>query len=330
MTAGALAAPLSLSGRYAEQGQAAAAAIDAWGQARGVPIEIHDDRSDPQRSAEIALELAARYEALLGPYGSGPARAVAAALADGGTVVWNHGGAAVTGQRGRWVDVLSPAERYWSHLPQALSAIVASLDSVAVLTGPSEFGRAVGAGAERALARAGHAPICRLDFDELSAANAADEAIGRGATVVVSGARIEEELALAQALAGRGVIGALVVCGIQRIADEIGSGVEGWIGPVQWAPALGRPPIGIGREPEYPAAQALAACLLVERARLRAARPEDATALWDAARGLHTNTFFGAFSVDDTGRQIGHAPSLVRWVGGRDGPERVPVAVATD
>ncbi len=328
MTNPGLAAPLALSGRYAEQGRAAAAAIEEWGAARGVAVEILDDRSEPSRSGRIALDLATRHSVLLGPYGSGPARAVAAALADAETVVWNHGGAAVSGARGRWVDVLSPADRYWAQLPAALAELGDDPGRVAIVAGRTEFGRTVAAGADGALRRAGVTPLCRLDYGETSAASVVAEAVELGAAVVVSGARIEDEIALGKALAGSGARGALVVCGIARAAEEIGSGIEGWIGPAQWAPEVAVPPIDIGPRPEYPAAQALAACLLHERAQLRAVRRDDPGALWDAAVRLGTRTFFGAFGVDRSGRQIAHAPALVRWERAEGRLRRTLLAVA--
>lgn len=329
MTARVLAAPLSLSGRYADQGRAAAAAVEAWGAARGVSIEIHDDASDPEEAARIALALSRRFGVVLGPYGSGLSRAVAAALASTRTVVWNHGGAAMTGARGRCVDVLSPAHRYWAALPRALSAIGVGIDRVAVASGTTAFGRTVAMGAERALLEAGSVPLCRLEFDESSAPAAAEAAMALGADVIVSGGRIEEELSLARAISGRGMIGALVVCGIRRAVEEIGSGLEGWLGPVQWTPVHRPPPIDIGPEPEYPAAQALAACLLLERSELRVAPPRRADEFWDAARQLRTRTFFGEYAVDREGRQLAHAPVLVRWVRSEAGLRRVPVAMAS-
>ncbi len=128
--------------------------------------------------------------------------------------------------------------------------------------------------------------------------------------------RIEDDLGLGRALAGAGVRVALVVCGIRRAADELGPAVRGWLGPAQWVPAREgggpEPPVALAPDAEYPAAQALAAGLVAREA-LALAGSAAPDALWDAARSLETATFLGPFRVDGDGRQLAHAPVLVRW-----------------
>ena len=66
----------------------------------------------------------------------------------------------------------------------------------------------------------------------------------------------------------------------------------------------------LGVPPDYPAAQAYAACLIAQRC------PEEAGAgdesLWRAAWALDCGTFFGRFHIDSaTGLQVGHETVLV-------------------
>jgi hypothetical protein len=83
---------------------------------------------------------------------------------------------------------------------------------------------------------------------------------------------------------------------------------DGTLAPVQWHPDLGGPE---GVE-DYVAAQAYAVALIAERClELDSADPVA------TARPLSTSTFFGAFELDETGLQVGHRLSVVRWQGGR-------------
>lgn len=316
-------APLALTGRDATMGRQAAAGIEAYARLRGARVEVVDHASDAGRAAAAARELAGRVDLLLGPYGSGATRAVVEATADADVVLWNHGGAAVPRPAGRIVDVLGPAAAYWRELAAVLTVLDADPGRVALLHGDTGFGREVIAGARTSLAAAGARPVLeRIVAGEGDAAEAVAAALAAGATSVVGAGRPDQELALARALAGRRVHVGLVVCGVARAAEWIGEAVLGWFGPAQWLGADARLPRGA----EYPAAQALAACLVGERAAALAGSTRPGP-LWDAARALRTRTLIGPFAVDGEGRQTAHAPLVVRWERGPRGPERRAVAV---
>jgi len=317
------AAALALSGRYAGPGRQAAGGLAAWARQAGAGLEIEDAGSDPEETARRYVRLARRADVLFGPYGSGPTRAVAAGLASDRAVLWNHGGSAAPPAGGRLVSVIGPAERYWAGLADVLAADGRDLGRVAVLRAPTGFGRAVAAGAVASLAAAGHGPLVEDDFDESTAARAAEDALDAGAAAVVGCGRIEDDLALGRALAGAGVGVGLVVCGVSLAAHELGDAVAGWLGPATWWPDGPAPPVPLWPDADYPAAQALAAGLVAEEA-VRAAGGAEPDALWEAARGLRTRTFLGPFAVDEEGRQVAHAPSIVRWTLDPDGPARVP------
>ncbi|MGH2660599.1 MAG: hypothetical protein ACRDHS_13315, partial [Actinomycetota bacterium] len=71
-----------------------------------------------------------------------------------------------------------------------------------------------------------------------------------------------------------------------------------------------------GAPPDYPAAQAYAACLIAQRC-LEEAGGDDES-LWRAACALDCGTFFGRFHIDPaTGLQVGHEVVLVQWRRGR-------------
>jgi len=117
---------------------------------------------------------------------------------------------------------------------------------------------------------------------------------------------------------------------MQEFPQALGTDAEGFFGPSQWEPRLDYVPDfgpgpdevteGIraqGTPPDYPAAQAYAACLIAQRC-LEEAGGADDESLWRAACALDCATFFGRFRIDPaTGLQVGHEMVLVQWRGGR-------------
>ncbi len=318
------AAALALTGRYSPMGRQAAAGLRAWAAARGAELRIEDDGSDAAGSARLLAGLAGGADIVFGPYGSGPARAVAREMAGRPEVVWNHGGAAVPRTGARMVDVLGPAGAYWRGLPAALAALAEDPARAAIVRCPGGFGAGVAEGAARALAAAGLPAAPVIDLDPADPGAAVRAARDAGARWVVGGGRIEDDLALGRALAGTRLRAGLVVCGVALAARELGDGVRGWIGPAQWLPGGPPAPVALPPGADYPAAQALAAALLAERA-AELAGSVAPDALWDAARAMRTATFLGPFAVDETGRQTAHAPLIVVWRGRGAGLRRDPL-----
>ena len=301
-------------------GSQSAAGLRAWAAGSGVRLRIEDDRSDPGLSARLASELAGVADLFFGPYGSGPGRAVAEAMAARPEVIWNHGAAATARTGARMVDVLGPAESYWRGLAGALAA-QAGGTRVALVAAPGGFAAAVHEGARRALEDAGVAPVATGDLAAEEPAVVVARAVAAGAAWIVGGGRIEDDLALAREAADAGLRAALVVCGVHVVLEQLGDRVVGWLGPVQWDGDTGRLPLPLPPDADYPAAQALAAGILAGRALALAGTTEPA-AIWDVARALRTSTFLGPFAIDVEGRQTAHAPAIVRWEPGSAGPVR--------
>jgi branched-chain amino acid transport system substrate-binding protein len=294
-------------------GRQAAGGLAAWARAEGVSLRIEDAGSEPAQTACRYRALAGTVDLLFGPYGSGPMQAVAEALAGRADVVVNHGGAVHPETGARVVSVIGPADRYWAGLADVLADDGVPLDRVAVLHAASGFGRTTASGAVASLAAAGARPVAVEAFDAESAAVIAARVLHEGAAAVVGCGRIEDDLALGRALAGTRVAVGLVVCGVSLAAEALGDAVEGWFGPAQWWPDGPPPPIALPPGADYPAAQALAAGLVAGEIVVAAGTTEP-DAVWDAARRLRTETFLGPFAVDAAGRQVAHAPHLVRWV----------------
>jgi hypothetical protein len=290
-------------------GRQAAAGLEAWARHAGADLLVEDDRSDADRSAALTVAMAGPADLLFGPYGSGPGRAVAAAMAGRPEPVWNHGAAAVEPRGGaRLIDVLGPARAYWRGLPEVL----AGEGPVALVRSPGGFGAEVAAGAADALRAAGVPPDAAVDLDPGRPGDAVDAALAAGARWVVGGGRMEDDLELARAALAAGLRCALVVMGVAAAREALGDAVAGCVGPVQWDGERAGWPFALPPGADYPAAQAAAAGMLAERALALAAGPGP-DALWDAARAMRARTPLGPFAVDADGRQTAHAPAIVRW-----------------
>ena len=191
----------------------------------------------------------------------------AVALARGGAVVWNHGGAADDVQRlPGVVSVPSPASRYLVALGRAVAELRPGA-RIAVLAAPGRFFRLALEGLEHEAAAIGW---------ELVAEPAEADA-------VVCCGPIQWEVDQLRRLAGTAALLGGISPGLSAFPGLLGGDPEGLLAPVQWhgdVPA--RPELGPDSVPleDYVAAQAYAAALIAERC--LELDPEDPLA---AARG---------------------------------------------
>ena len=266
--------------------------------------------------------MAGSADLLFGPYGSGPGRAVAAAMAGRPEPVWNHGAAAVEPRgRARLVDVLGPARAYWRGLPDVLAGRGAGRARAR----PRRLRR-------RGRGRRGRRPGGRRDAARARSSTStrrgrgtrSSGAVAAGARWVAGGGRMEDDLALAEAAVAAGLRCALVVMGVAAA----GRGARGRRRRVRRAGRSGTATAPAGRSrcrraPTTPPPRPRPPGILAERA-LELAGGGGADALWDAARGMRAATPLGPFAVDADGRQTAHAPAIVRWepAAGRPRPAR--------
>jgi ABC-type branched-subunit amino acid transport system substrate-binding protein len=270
------------------QGRSLRAGLEAWARDSGRELRLEDDGSDPQVAVQVHERLAQMgCNPVLGPYGSDTTRAVA--LARSGTVVWNHGAAADDVQRlPGVVSVATPVTRYLVAVARAAAALDGAR-RVAILTAPGSFARLARQGLEREAVELGVHVV----------ANPAE------ADCVLLCGPVEWEARRFRDLAGWNVVFGGVSPGLPD-APQVWP--EGTLAPVQWHPDLGAPR-GVR---DYVAAQAYAAALIADRC--LELEPTDPLS---AARNLSTATFFGRFELDESGLQVGHRLSVVRWRRGR-------------
>jgi branched-chain amino acid transport system substrate-binding protein len=346
-------ASVSVSGRYALQGRQVLAGLRAWVQAvnAGGGLKVHgigaraplrlvyyDDASSPALAAANAERLldADAVEVLIGPYASDLTRAVLAVARRRGRVVWNHGGASddIHVEGGRAVGILTPVSLYFGGLIELARSLDSDAAGVALLhRRGSSFGRLAALGVRAA---ASDAMFVTDVVTYSSLGSELPEVIVRlerqRPDVVISAGSFDDEVVLARAFLESGLrpkaIG-LAAAAMQEFPQALGTHAEGFLGPSQWEPRLAYvPDLGPrpdevaeairaqGATPDYPAAQAYAACLIAQRC-LEEAGADDES-LWRAACALDCATFFGRFRIDPaTGLQVGHEIVLVQWRRGR-------------
>ena len=346
-------ASVSVSGRYALQGRKVLAGLGAWVEAvnAGEGLRVHgagararvrlvyyDDASSPAKAAANAERLldADAVEVLIGPYASDLTRAVLPVAGRRGRVLWNQGGASddIHTGAGRAVGILTPVSRYFGGLIELARSLDRDAARVTLLhRRGSGFGRlaalGVGAAASDAMFVTDVVTYSSLGSD-LPRVMASLQR--QRPDVVISASSFDDEVVLARALLESGLrpkaVG-LAAAAMQEFPEALGTDAEGFLGPSQWEPRLasiadfGPGPDeaaeGIraqGAPPDYPAAQAYAACLIAQRC-LEEAGADDES-LWRAACALDCATFFGRFRIDAaTGLQVGHEVVLVQWRRGR-------------
>ena len=358
--------PVSLTGQFRVQGQQTLAGIREWaedvnragglavgnGPARPVRLAAYDDASDRETVRDVTRRLIVDdgVDLLIGPYSSVLTSAAAEVAQEHGRLLWNQGGASPNVyQRGNpWVvGVLTPATEYLAGLPELVRRASPAAQSLALLRASTgAFPRDVCSGVEERAAALGLRTVLTRQFDA-AAQDFSDEVEAvreSGADVLVVAGRFQNDLLLAEQLAGSGArFGAVVVvaAGVQGFQERLGPRAEGFAGPSQWEPGAASgygaaaeygPPAEqviaslyrAGRRAgfplagavDYPMAQAYAVGVVAQRCLQEAGAIEDA-ALRQAAAALDFSTFYGRFKIDATGRQVGRQALLVQWHQGR-------------
>lgn len=316
-----------LSGPLARFGKAGASALALWAERSGISLEVID--AYPSAASAVRAAQAGRPDVLFGPYGSGPARAAAAA---GTGVIWNHGGATARLVRPaypRVVNVVSPAYRYLAAVLDTLVADSLGAGSeVVVLHVDTGFGREAADGAAAAARRLGlrHRSVAFRPGragDVLAQIAAGD--------VLLSAGSFDDDVTVAQwSSEHRWRAVGLVAAGVDELRDAIGERVAGLYGPCQWFDDGTADPVdgptsawfsrcyrgANGTEPPYPAAAAFAAGVVWQRCVTEAGTVEPEQ-VWVESQRLDTTTLFGRFRVAPlTGEQTGHQVRVVQWRGG--------------
>ena len=333
-------AALSLSGGNVRQARMAAAglvqAVEDAARAGGVTVggrrlvpqlALLDD-GGTAAGLRHALDLLARADLLIGPYGSGLAGEAGSWAAEHDRVVWNHGGSADEVETRPWlVSLASPTSRYLASVVEAVAGDAPG-GRVLVAAGAGPFGRAAAGGAADAAAALG------LDVMPVARPDEVPDRVD--ADVLLLAGSFDDDVAVVRRLTARPPIVAAVAGGLREFADAVGAGrAEGVLAPSQWEEGTRfRPDVGpravdvlrglrsrlapglapgtAGAHVEYPAAQAYAAVTLALHCLSETAGGNDET-LRSAARSLRCTTFYGRYGLGPDGRQTDHEILVTQW-----------------
>jgi branched-chain amino acid transport system substrate-binding protein len=308
-----------------------------------VPLQLiaYDDRSRRRDVEQLTEQLISidRVDFLIGPYSSGLTHAAALIAEAHQKALWNHGGSsdALMRQGFRWsIHLPTPASDYFAGLFSCLRSQGAAAGYSAIVQRPrGTFSTEVAAGIRQHAERSDFPvlppfvfPADPDDSGQMSALGAALAAANPA--VIIAIGRYEDDVALLRQLA-RIPLGNVVIAAIaapmQEFKRDLQELANGSVGPSQWESGP-QPPVDVGpssaafvdrfrqrfgRRPDYPAAQAYAAGLILQRCVALADTCSDA-ALRAAAETLACRTFYGDFRLNAaSGRQVGHETVLVQW-----------------
>ena len=319
-----------LTGPLAMYGRVAGEAVRLWAdQAAGPePVNLRLYDAHPDRVSAVRQAEASRPDVLFGPYGRGPAVAVARATS---RLVWNGGGATARLAAPEFenvVNIPAPATSYFEGGLEAIRAADPQVASLVVIHTGRGFSGEVARGAVSAAERVG-----MRCAEVLFRPGHAGESLSRapGGDVLAMVGSFEDELEMVGAVRRRRWRAVLsVAAGVDEVLEALGDRREGLLGPAQWVPGVApRPEVGpdaewfvssfrrrFGAFPPYPAVQALAAAVIWSEC-VRSAGTLDESALLVQARRLDSRTLYGAFRLDPlTGLQVGHRVVTVQWQGG--------------
>ena len=312
-----------------------------------LPVELiqYDDESHPTTAADLTRRLIQddEIDILFGPYSSRLTLA-AAPVADANEVVlWNHSGAtdALYDEEFHWlVSVLSPASRYFHGLLDVIRLIDQSASRVAMFWSSSgTFGHAVTSGAKHRARERGYTIVEERSWEPPlnDAASLLEPLREANPHLVLAAGSFDDDTSLIQELIIEDIrtkaLG-VVAAGISAFGEQLGETAAGVFGPSQWepdsafAPDHGPSPTEVielfettdVQVTDYPAAQAFAtgivieACLAANNSDDPVLETVDQRRLRRTAETADFTTFFGRFRVDsETGKQVGHTPSIVQW-----------------
>ena len=197
------------------------------------------------------------------------------------------------------------------------------------------FSAEVASGAQQQAERGGFAVLSPFLYpdDPNHLMSLAEALAAADPVVLIAVGRYDDDVTLIRTMGqmSRGIkVIAAVGAPMRAFWNDLEGLADGCIGPSQWEPeAAGTPDVGLssaafierfhqrfGQIPDYPAAQAYAAGLILQRCVMLAGTCVDADLRAAAAR-LTCRTFYGDFRVDpQTGAQVGHEAVLVQWQGG--------------
>ncbi|MCE4604780.1 MAG: amino acid ABC transporter substrate-binding protein [Aeropyrum sp.] len=255
-------APLSLSGKYAKEGEMSlmgALAVVNWindqggikvgGKTYKLEFIFYDDESNPDRVVSLVEKLIAEDNVnfLLAPYSSGLTAKAAPIAEKYGAIMLSHGGASdkiFTQGYEFIVQILTPASRYFVSVLDMVKAIDPEAKTVAIVYKESEFARTVAEGAKSYAESLGFEVVYFKSYpaDAQDLTPVLQPLKDINPDVLIGGGHFADGQLLARQLYELGIkpklIGLLVAPAIPDFYDNLGEAAEGIVYPSQWEPKV--------------------------------------------------------------------------------------------
>ena len=315
---------------------------------RKIELITEDDKSDPAAAVKIYESLITdkKVDAILGPYGSASADAVAEVSEKHHMpMIAPLAGTSAIFKKGRKYVfmVQSPAETWLEGLLDL--AVKRGLKTVAVIYEDTLFPRTAASGAVEFAKRKGLTVVLNEAYPKGTADFTALLTKVRAANpdVLAAGTYYEDAVAITRQLKTLDVnprmFGATVGVDLPKFHETLGKSAEFVYGATQWDPGLitlragGLVPVARqypgakefvedhqkmfpGADLSYHSAAGYSGCELLHEA-IRRAGSLDKEKVREALLKLEMNTVFGPFRVDAGGFQVGHKALMVQWQDGK-------------
>ena len=319
-----------------------------------IPLEYkyYDMESKKETIAPLLQRLVTtdKVEFLVAPYSSGLTMAGAIVAERLGIIYLDHGGASdnIFEQGYEYiVQTIGPGSSYHAGTLEMVRKLDPSAKRVALVYEDAEFSRSVAIGTRVAAKKLGFDivfdrtyPMKVTDLTPLlSDMKASDPEIILGGGHLADGQLLTKQLA--ELNINPKLVSLLAAASLTAFGEALGDIAENVIGPSHWeygvtfseatAKKEGLTWIGPGQDeyvklfkaavgrdtdPDYHAAEATASILALVMG-IEKADSMDTDKVRSALGDLTFMSFYGAWDIDDTGKQIGHSMVDVQWQGGK-------------
>jgi branched-chain amino acid transport system substrate-binding protein len=311
---------------------------NASGGVLGRPVQmvIYDDQSDPATGARLYERLLTEdnVHLILGPYSSSVTQAVAQVTERAGQPMLAAGASAgdIWARDYQYIfGVYSVAEDYFKDIITVI-APEQGYTTAAIMYEDTLFPTSTAAGAAAHCEDAGIEVLINEVYptEATDVSSVLTRVRDADPDLLIGGSYLPDSVLIVRQSKELGVnprAYAFSVGAAQPdFVESLGADAEYVLGPSMWEPGIETPGNAdfvaeymamFDREPDYHSAAGYSACQVLEQAVTTVGNIDDLDAIRDEMLAMELPTVLpGAFSVDETGKQIGHIPLTVQWQGG--------------
>jgi branched-chain amino acid transport system substrate-binding protein len=303
---------------------------------RPVQMVIYDDQSDPATGARLYERLLTEdnVNLILGPYSSSVTQAVAQVteragqpmLAAGASAgdIWARGYQYIFG-------VYSVAEDYFRDIITVI-APAQGYTTAAIIYEDTLFPTSTASGAAAHCETAGIEVVINEVYptEATDVSSVLTRVRDADPDMLIGGSYLPDSVLITRQSKELGVNPRMYAFSVGAaqpdFVEALGADAEYVLGPSMWEPAIETPgnaeflaayQAKFNREPDYHSAAGYSACQVLEQAVTTVGNVDDLDAIRDEMLAMKLSTVLpGTFSVDETGKQVGHIPLTVQWQGG--------------